>query len=97
MPGQKTARKKVLVTLSAIVVALVVLLPAAGNADVDIDHWDRYVVQAGDTLWDIAMDATPLGGDVRHTLAVIRDANVLETSEIHPGQELQIPPKPFRT
>jgi nucleoid-associated protein YgaU len=92
MPRQQTALLRVSVTLSTIVVGLVLLLPATGNADVDTDNWDQYVVHAGDTLWEIAAAVTPEGDDVRKTIAEIRSVNGLSTSLIVPGQELRLPP-----
>ncbi len=50
-----------------------------------------HVVVLGDTLWDIAVVATPPGGDVRRTLHDIRRRNGLESSIIHPGDLLVVP------
>jgi len=49
-----------------------------------------YVVQPGDTLWEIA--STRYDGDPRAGVRAIRDANALAASEpVWPGQELQLP------
>ena len=92
MPRQTSALARVSVTLSTIVVGLVLLLPATGNADIDVTTWDVHTVQPGDTLWDIAADFTSPDGDVRGTVAEITEANDLSGSLIHPGQELFVPP-----
>ena len=50
-----------------------------------------YVVQSGDTLWNIAATVTDGGADVRATIATIRSLTDLEGSTIHPGQVLTLP------
>lgn len=91
MSRHTTALSRVLVTLSTVVVALVLLLPAAGRADGEGGATTVHSVVLGDTLWEIAADATPMGGDVRSTIAKIRGLNGLTTSLIVPGQELVVP------
>ena len=46
---------------------------------------------AGDTLWDVAADATESGQDVRATVFEIKRLNGLDGSLIHPGQVLLVP------
>ena len=50
-----------------------------------------YTVQAGDTLWSISEELTPVGADVRETIAAVRGLNDLDASVIHPGQVLRLP------
>jgi nucleoid-associated protein YgaU len=50
-----------------------------------------YVVESGDTLWNIAATVTEGGEDVRATIATIRRLTGLEGSTIHPGQVLTLP------
>jgi LysM repeat protein len=52
----------------------------------------EYKVRGGDTLWSIAAAHTPSEGDVRATVADLRDHNALRDSLIHPGQILHLPP-----
>jgi nucleoid-associated protein YgaU len=49
----------------------------------------RYVVQPGDTLWEIA--STRYGGDPREAVWRIRERNGLPTSTIAPGTVLRLP------
>jgi nucleoid-associated protein YgaU len=53
---------------------------------------ERYVVRAGDTLWEIAR--ARLGGtaDPRPLIEEIRDLSGLATSSLEPGQVLLVPP-----
>ena len=91
MPRHQTALLRVLVTLSTIVVGLVLLLPSAGNAVSDVAVTEVHIVQPGDTLWEIAAETTPVGDDVRHTVAVIKELNGLTSALILPGSRLVVP------
>lgn len=53
--------------------------------------WVEHRVVTGDTLWDIALEHTAPGDDVRRTVYDIRQANGLESAAIVPGRVLQIP------
>ncbi len=91
MPRYLTAPSRFLVIISTFVVALVLLLAssvmAAGPEPVTVD----YRVRAGDTLWSIAEFVVAEDGDVRGTVAEIRDLNDLGSSVIAPGQTLVVP------
>ncbi len=91
MPRHQTALLRVLVTLSTIVVGLVLLLPATGNAVDDLASTEVITVQPGDTLWEIAARAAPAEGDVRATVFAIKSLNELNSSIIVPGQRLRVP------
>ena len=52
----------------------------------------RVVVQPGDTLWGIAREYGPTREDVRRIVYRIKQANRLDTSLIHPGDVLLVPP-----
>ena len=49
-----------------------------------------WVVQPGETLWDVASAVDP-GADPRDTIARIVDLNDLPTSSVTVGQSIQVP------
>lgn len=51
----------------------------------------EWVVQPGDTLWEIAMTYTGRGQDVRATVWEIQEYNQLARGHIVPGQVIRIP------
>ena len=52
---------------------------------------DSMVVHQGDTLWSIAAELTPKGGDVRQTIALIKSLNQLEGVGLVAGDQLWVP------
>lgn len=50
-----------------------------------------YIVQSGDTLWDIAKGMQQPNEDIREIVFQISMLNNMDTSDIHPGQELLVP------
>jgi LysM domain len=48
-------------------------------------------VMPGDTLYDLAADATPAGGDVAAMVERIQRLNALDSGMLVAGQELRIP------
>jgi len=103
MRRQATAPSRVLVIISTVVVALLLLFASgvfAGSAlgadagepeAIRIPVTHRYEVEAGDSLWAIAVDAGVAGGDVRVAVEAIKSANGLTSSTITPGQVLILP------
>lgn len=87
------ARIRALGIISTLALVLVLLLASAVDASgsdeprLTID----YRVRSGDTLWEIAAEHGPDGGDVREVIEAIRRSNDVDGSVIHPGQVLQIP------
>lgn len=51
----------------------------------------EFLVQPGDTLWDISLRYKPQGEDTRSYLTEIMDMNRLESSTIQIGQILYLP------
>ena len=56
-----------------------------------VPYSEVHRVQPGDTLWELAQDITPAGGDVRATVDLIRDANGMTTSMLVIGDLIAIP------
>jgi hypothetical protein len=52
----------------------------------------HHVVLPGETLWGIATELAP-GADPRDTIASIVEFNALQSSAVHAGQDLAIPPQ----
>ena len=52
----------------------------------------HHVVLPGETLWGIASGLAP-GADPRDTIASIVEFNALQSSAVHAGQDLAIPPQ----
>ncbi|WP_225754136.1 LysM peptidoglycan-binding domain-containing protein [Actinotalea sp. Marseille-Q4924] len=50
-----------------------------------------YVVEPGDTVWEIAEAVARPGQDVRDVVARIEDLNGLEGGQIHAGQRVVVP------
>ncbi len=70
--------------------APVVASGVAGGSPRGTDAADRYVVRAGDTLWDIARERAP-DRDPRDVVQAIVDANQIDAGALLPGQVLVIP------
>lgn len=51
----------------------------------------EHTVAPGETLWAIAREATPTGGDVRDTVAELQRLNGLRGSMLTVGQQLLVP------
>lgn len=89
---------RVVVLLTSISLALVLLLAGAvaqaeagTEAPVVTITEVRHPVVAGDTLWDIAVQYTEPGDDVRDTIYDIKRATGLSDSVIRVGDVLVIP------
>jgi len=106
VPRHTVIPSRVLIVISTIVVALGLLLASSVQATSDLSSiappvgsaadglrptTGDYKVRSGDTLWDIADDHTPDGRDVWVTIEEIKHLNDLDSSVIHPGQNLAIP------
>lgn len=51
----------------------------------------RRQARPGDTLWSMAQEATPQGGDVGETVSRIRRINHLDSSRLQVGQVVRVP------
>ena len=91
MAQQTGARARALVIISTIAVLLVLLLASAVYAAGGSVITTSYRVRSGDTLWEIAAEHGPAGGDVRRVVDAISEINDLDGALIRPGQVLEIP------
>lgn len=83
-----------MVLLAVVVAAFLLLASSVGEAGQGGETpvaTRTYMVRSGDTLWSLATDLTPAGGDVRRTVFELRRLNGLEDSRLLPGQRLRIP------
>jgi hypothetical protein len=95
-PGRQvrlTRRGRLAVLLAALAVTLGVgLWLASGSVasqEAGVVQVEVVTVEPGETLWDIASDATD--GDVRAMMQRISDLNTLDSSMLYAGQELRVP------
>jgi LysM repeat protein len=89
-----TARSQLSVRLSVLLTTVSIvflLIGGAAEAGGPPPPTVQYVVEPGDTLWEIASGHTGAGEDVRAVIAQIIELSSAEGSTIHPGQVLQIP------
>ncbi len=81
--------------ISVTAMMALVLVLASGVAARDSEAGSVTVtVVPGDSLWGLAVEATPAGGDVRAMLFEIEQRNGLTDSRLQPGQSLVIPANP---
>lgn len=82
----------VLVALAVAALAALVGLgaPGAEASSVAGTSLETYVVDGGQSLWDIAAEVAP-GADPREFAAEVKKVNRLASSVLQPGQELLIP------
>jgi hypothetical protein len=101
-PPLRLTRRGRTVLRGLVVLALVGLMTTAAllmahRADAADAPGPRVVVQhhvvlPGETLWGIANQLAP-GADPRDTIASIVEFNALQSSAVHAGQDLTIPPQ----
>lgn len=77
------------VLLVVILAALGAARPTSGAARGGDARAERYVVEAGDTLWAIA--ERHYDGDPREGVWLIRESNRIGSGPIQPGQVLVLP------
>jgi LysM repeat protein len=83
-----------LARLTLLATALVGILTTAGRGGEQATmaaSSRRYVVQAGDTLWEIARRQVGVAGDPRPVIEDIQVANRLQTPALTPGLRLILP------
>ncbi len=78
--------------LGMVLAVLVLDRPARAGTEAHPVAAVRYVVQPGDTLWDIAGRVAP-EADRRDTVLRIVELNALSSSAVQAGQEIALPPR----
>ncbi|HEY5578890.1 MAG TPA: LysM peptidoglycan-binding domain-containing protein [Acidimicrobiia bacterium] len=92
MASGADALPRVVVLLTALIAAFFLLLASGVSARGDgRATTEVHVVQAGETLWEIAEDLTEVDGDVRRTVFELRALNQLPDSLIMAGDRILIP------
>ena len=72
-------------------IAFVIVVAYATNDNTNIVGYNTYMVQQGDTLWDIAESINDGSMDTREIIYDIREASNLDTADIQVCDVLQIP------
>ena len=80
-----------LTLLLAAVCVVFLMIGGAAEADIPTPAPVEYVVESGDTLWEIAVAVGGPDQDVRHLVADISRLSGVEAGVIFPGQILLIP------
>ena len=91
--GRPTALTVLRIALGVVVLAglLVLLFIPGAEADRGPAPTVSHVVQPGDSLWSLAARYTPPEGDVRQTIALIRDNNGGLSDLLMPGTLIEMP------
>ena len=77
--------------LLATICAVFLLIGGAAEAESPPPLAVEYVVQQGDTLWEIATAHSEAGADIRSLIRAIKTETGITSSDLQPGQVLQIP------
>jgi len=97
--GRRQLRRRRLAGLVRLAVFLLLIFIAVwagvrvahAGEDASVYTGHKYVVQAGDTLWDIAARQYGAGADLRRAVWQIRQANGLQSVGVQPGQRVTLP------
>ena len=93
MRGPSKKRLTLMPAIAVAGLALAVTVPALSSVQLHAAKPVSYTtvtVRSGDSLWRLAEDRTPNGGDVQATVDTIIAANHLTGAAIRPGQRLVI-------
>lgn len=89
-------RRKATLSIGLLIAAFAVVINVGPQATAQDDavqpaQLDTYTVARGESLWSIAADLTPQGGDVSATVITIKQLNALSGSQLRAGAQLYIP------
>jgi nucleoid-associated protein YgaU len=97
--GRRQLRRRRLAGLLRFVVFLLLIFVAVwagvrvahAGTDASVYTGHKYVVNGGDTLWNIAAQEYGSGVDLRRAVYKIREVNHLAESGVSPGERLTLP------
>ena len=80
-----------LVAVCGVVGCATAVAQAEPRQEASSSQFIRRQARPGDTLWSMAQEVTPRGGNVGETVNRIRRLNHLDTSELQVGQVIRVP------
>ena len=93
-PQTRKARLRRTVVMVALIGAAAFMAPQAFATDESAPpvQLETYTVGSGESLWSIAANLTPDGGDVRDVMTQIEHLNAMTDSQLEAGEQLLLPP-----
>lgn len=82
-------KKRAIFFLIIFIVLIIATLSITTRTSGNDYCYDTYIVQPGDTIWDIATKNCPKNMDIREWIFKVREINRVDCL-IHPGQEMKI-------
>lgn len=93
-PSPLVRRRRAAVVVATLALALMLAVFAGlvgATADGDVATDGVVTLQSGQTLWGVAEDITPAGGDVRATVDLVMQANDFESASLPAGTPVRLP------
>ena len=93
-PKTRKARLRRTAVMVVLIGAAAVVAPQAFATDESAPpvQLETYTVGSGESLWSIAANLTPDGGDVRDVMTQIEHLNAMPDSQLEAGEQLILPP-----
>lgn len=77
--------------LAMVLFLILVLLHSCSKKELEVEHYEDYEVECGDTIWSIATSHNPQGANIQELVLEIRKANHIDDCMIYPNEVLKIP------
>ena len=77
--------------LAMMLFLILVLLHCCSNKELEVESYEDYEVECGDTIWSIASDLKPQGLNIQEFVWEIRQINNKQDCIIYPNEVLKIP------